>query len=255
MSPSTRVVFTYHVMNRYACITVCNKVRPWVIYLLMVSIECVCKSEPIVMMALVKIRHRSKKTSKLRVTGLCEGNSPAIGEFPAQRTSNAEIGSIFIMLRKIFIRLPRYCIYHDNCMLIRFQGHETRNSLSRKRYVVSLPVLWRKNWRQDIAGSHRSGWHVGDDLEMSDMVWPKCSASVRQTNWTNSQIPECTCTISHNDPFRTEMCTFLFWVEHCGIWNMCILGFVFGTMRTFLFWMEHCGIWNRCILGFVKLAY
>ena len=32
-------------------------------------------------------RHRSKKTSKLRVTGLCEGNSPGTGEFPAQRAS------------------------------------------------------------------------------------------------------------------------------------------------------------------------
>ena len=29
-------------------------------------------------------RHRSKKTSKLRVTGLCAGNSPVTGEFPAQ---------------------------------------------------------------------------------------------------------------------------------------------------------------------------
>ena len=26
---------------------------------------------------------------KLRVTGLCEGNSPVTGEFPAQRASNA----------------------------------------------------------------------------------------------------------------------------------------------------------------------
>ena len=33
---------------------------------------------------------RSKKTSKLRVTGLCGGNSPGTGEFPAQMTSNAE---------------------------------------------------------------------------------------------------------------------------------------------------------------------
>ena len=34
---------------------------------------------------------RSKKTSKLRVTGLCAGNSPVTGEFPAQRTSNAKM--------------------------------------------------------------------------------------------------------------------------------------------------------------------
>ena len=36
-----------------------------------------------------------KETSKLRVTGLCAGNSPVTGEFPAQRASNAENGSIW----------------------------------------------------------------------------------------------------------------------------------------------------------------
>ena len=40
-------------------------------------------------------RRRSKKTSKLRVTGLCEGNSQVTGEFPAQRASNAEYVSIW----------------------------------------------------------------------------------------------------------------------------------------------------------------
>ena len=35
-------------------------------------------------------RRRSRKTSKLRVTGLCAGNSPVTGEFPAQMASNAE---------------------------------------------------------------------------------------------------------------------------------------------------------------------
>ena len=40
-------------------------------------------------------RRRSKKTSKLRVTGLCVGNSPGTGEFPAQMGSNAENVSIW----------------------------------------------------------------------------------------------------------------------------------------------------------------
>ena len=40
-------------------------------------------------------RRRSKKTSKLRVTGLCAGNSPVTGEFPAQRASNTENLSIW----------------------------------------------------------------------------------------------------------------------------------------------------------------
>ena len=39
--------------------------------------------------------HRLKKTSKLRVTGLFAGKSPVTGEFPAQRTNNAENVSIW----------------------------------------------------------------------------------------------------------------------------------------------------------------
>ena len=38
---------------------------------------------------------RSKKISKLRVTGLCVGNSPESGEFPAQMASDAENVSIW----------------------------------------------------------------------------------------------------------------------------------------------------------------
>ena len=41
------------------------------------------------------LRSRSKKTSKLRVTGLCEGNSPETCEFPAQRAGNAKNISIW----------------------------------------------------------------------------------------------------------------------------------------------------------------
>ena len=42
-------------------------------------------------LTIVLFRRRSKKASKLRVTGLCEGNSPETGEFPAQKASNAEM--------------------------------------------------------------------------------------------------------------------------------------------------------------------
>ena len=38
---------------------------------------------------------REKETSKLRVTGLCAGNSPMTGEFPTQMASNAENVSIW----------------------------------------------------------------------------------------------------------------------------------------------------------------
>ena len=38
---------------------------------------------------------RLKNTTKLCVTGLCEGDSPVTGEFPAQIASNAENVSIW----------------------------------------------------------------------------------------------------------------------------------------------------------------
>ena len=40
-------------------------------------------------------RRRSKKISKLRLTGLCEGNSPVTGGFPSQIANNAENVSIW----------------------------------------------------------------------------------------------------------------------------------------------------------------
>ena len=40
-------------------------------------------------------RHRWEKTSKLRVTGRCVGNSPVTSEFPAERASDADNVSIW----------------------------------------------------------------------------------------------------------------------------------------------------------------
>ena len=41
------------------------------------------------------VRSSVDKKAKLRVTGLCAGNSPATGEFPTQIASNAENASIW----------------------------------------------------------------------------------------------------------------------------------------------------------------
>ena len=48
-----------------------------------------------------------KKTSKLRVTVLCVGNSPGTGEFPAQMASNAENVSIWwrLMIKSVTFHL------------------------------------------------------------------------------------------------------------------------------------------------------
>ena len=52
-------------------------------------------------------RRRSKKTSKLRVTGLCAGKSPVTGEFPAQRASYVENVSIWWRHHEIPWRLNK----------------------------------------------------------------------------------------------------------------------------------------------------
>ena len=51
-------------------------------------------------------RRTSKKTSKLRVTGLCVANSPVTGEFPAQMAGNA--GNVSIWWRHHAIDVITY---------------------------------------------------------------------------------------------------------------------------------------------------
>ena len=63
-------------------------------------------------------RHKSKKTSNLRVPGLCAGNSPVTGEFPAQMASDAENVSIWwrhhmgIRMQWIASLCPHWCKHH-----------------------------------------------------------------------------------------------------------------------------------------------
>ena len=49
-------------------------------------------------------RHRSQKTSKLRVASLCDGDSPVTGEFPTLKASNAE--NISISWRHHVLQFP-----------------------------------------------------------------------------------------------------------------------------------------------------
>ena len=58
---------------------------------------------------------KSKKTSKLRVTGLCVGNSPGTGEFPAQMASYAE--NVSIWWRHHVIALSHYIYTKEDCTI------------------------------------------------------------------------------------------------------------------------------------------
>ena len=68
-------------------------------------------------------RRRSKKISKLRASGLCEGNSPVTVEFPAQMAGSAENISIqwrhyasygLVPTRWKHIKVIAHILFHEN---------------------------------------------------------------------------------------------------------------------------------------------
>ena len=66
---------------------------------------------------LLKRLFRSKKTSKLRVTGLCVGNSLVTGEFPIQMASNAENVPILLRHHAYFLMYSTIPLGIDNTRL------------------------------------------------------------------------------------------------------------------------------------------
>ena len=73
------------------------------------------------------------------------------------------------------------------------------------------------------------------------------------TNRLILQIPQCTCPISHNAPFGTEMCTFQFWMVHCGILDRYIVGYGTGAGALWDMGLVYCGIWDKYIVGFFSI--
>ena len=103
-------------------------------------------------------RRRSEKASKLRVTGLCAGNSPVTGEFPAQRASNAENVSIWwrhhvcVTLMRYISRRPTFIMHISDVtwVLRRLNSQATRpfgqhvvkaNNKERWKFCIIAP-LW-----------------------------------------------------------------------------------------------------------------
>ena len=56
-------------------------------------------------------RDRSKKTSKIRLTGLCDGKSPVTGEFPIQKkaVTRKMLPSDYVIMVRLYESLP--CIW------------------------------------------------------------------------------------------------------------------------------------------------
>ena len=82
---------------------------------------------------------RSRKTSKLRVTGLCAGNSHGTGEFPLQMASNSENVSI----RWRHHDYPCYSHFVAFCILIDIVFSSTPDEYMQRRNKT-----WIKHARQ-----------------------------------------------------------------------------------------------------------
>ena len=81
-----------------ACIHMCHTYVQWLMHysdVIMGTMASQITSLTIVCLLNRLFRRWPKKTLKLRVTGLCAGNSPVTGEFPAQTASKAETVSIW----------------------------------------------------------------------------------------------------------------------------------------------------------------
>ena len=83
-------------------------------------------------------RRRSKKASKLRVTGLCAGNSPVIGQFPTQRASNAE--NVF-----------SWWCHHVMSVCIVMSCYGNAFCTTRPLWHNSLSLRWRHNGRDGVS--------------------------------------------------------------------------------------------------------
>ena len=112
-------------------------------------------------------RHRSKKASKLRVTGLCVGNSPVTGEFPAQMARSAGNVSIWWRHHVLISQRPRSSndlwvnIGSDNGRLGTEQVNAWTLSLQRRHngsdgvsnhqpFHCLLNRLFRRRWKKNI---------------------------------------------------------------------------------------------------------
>ena len=82
--------------------------------------------------------NRSKKISKLRVTGLCEGNPPVTGGFPSQRASNVENISIWWRHHEVAVRL--YTHTFIKIIISHFGSDKTRSVISLITVAASMAV-------------------------------------------------------------------------------------------------------------------
>ena len=92
---------------------------------------------------------RSKKTPKLRVTGLCAGNSPGTFEFSAQMASNAENVSIW-WRHHAWVKIQWSLFWgrsHKSSLIQMIARYRTRKKhYLKRRWPYSFTHMWYHAW-------------------------------------------------------------------------------------------------------------
>ena len=105
---------------------------------------------------------KSKNTSKLRGTGLCEGNSPVTGEFPTQRSSNAKNVSIWWRHHESLAYLRHVCTWDRGTAKYFRDRRNIPRTLKRipaglpKRPVLPVVSQNRCQWRRFLSPRMKS---------------------------------------------------------------------------------------------------
>ena len=90
-------------------------------------------------------RRRSKKTSKLRITGRCEGNSPVTGEFPAQMSSNVKNVSTWSHYGPVMSKMALSYLFSAFMIWSNMYVYIYISCLEREWYMTMSTKFWQFN--------------------------------------------------------------------------------------------------------------
>ena len=135
-------------------------------------------------------RCRSRKTSKLRITGLCGGNSPVTGEFPAQRAIYAENVSIWWRHHRLGLEHQGFSSHSAEFTTLRFPivyGLISKHKICHFYYILTTAGASGEQTigREILSASHETTKLIEIIGKMTwvtwQMVWRKCVC--RNVNW------------------------------------------------------------------------
>ena len=134
---------------------------------------------------------RSKKTSKLRVTGLCAGNSPVTGEFPAQMASAAENVSIWWRhhgqpgdIPDVILAAHVCCTASIKAVVTALKAGEQAAAVASKHFTASstaLKMYVTINSDNALLGiSHHPDWYVTGSVFHPNITFQGLMAGTRK---------------------------------------------------------------------------